>query len=388
MHGWREYSICSLGVVLGWLAGVGSVLAEVAPRSERVEAAQDEVAWQDGWLALFDRATPFGWRGCNPSDVVEGALQLTAGSLVRTSAQFSGGEVRLVYELSADGQAELLLLASPQARRGGEDHVAVPLEPGQQSLGLTVSVLAADASGPSGWRNRIVAGVGSDDEEVIIDGAGPNRGYLGFRVRAGQLRVTRVDLRPAMEVADRPQRLELGQGWDTSGAGAAEVTWQDGTLGLRGGPGYLATSDRYADFVLSVEARTAAGTNSGIFFRCIPGENLNGYESQIHNGYLAGDRGQPEDCGTGGIFRRVNARRVVADNDEWFRKVLIVSGGQISVWVNGYQVTDWSDQRAVNPNPRRGRRLEAGTIQLQAHDPGTQVDFRQFQIQELPPRAK
>lgn len=388
MHGWREYSICSLGVVLGWLAGVGSVLAEVAPRWRAVESTQDEVAWQEGWLALFDRATAFGWRGCNPSDVVDGALQLPAGSLVRTSAQFSGCEVRVVYELSGNGQAELLLLASPQAGRPGEDHVAVPLEPGQHSLGLTVAVLAVAADAPSGWRNRIVAGGGSNDEEVIIDGAGPNRGYVGFRVRAGQLRVTRVELRPAMAVADRPQGLESGQGWDSSGAGEAEVTWQDETLGLRGGPGYLATTDRYADFVLSVEARTAAGTNSGIFFRCIPGENLNGYESQIHNGYLAGDRGQPEDCGTGGIFRRVNARRVVADNGEWFRKVLIVSGGQISVWVNGYQVTDWSDQRAASLNPRRGRRLESGTIQLQAHDPGTQVDFRQFQIQELPPRAK
>lgn len=387
MRGWLGYLICWLGVVLVGFVGSSSGLAEVAGRLERVEVAQEEIAWQEGWLALFDRATPFGWRGCNPSDVVDGALQLTAGSLVRTSAQFGGCELRLTYTLSAEGAAELLLLSSPRALRSGEDHVAVPLEPGQHSLSVTVSVRAV-AGDIGQWQQRIASRLGTGDEAVILEGGGPNRGYVGFRVRAGQLRVTQVELRPDLEAADRLAGPDAGQGWDTSGRGAAEVAWQGDGLNLRGGPGFLATTNRYADFVLSVEARAAAGTNSGVFFRCIPGENLNGYESQIQNGYVNGDRSQPEDCGTGGIFRRVNARRVVADHGEWFRKVLVVSGGQISVWVNGYQVTDWSDQRAANANPRRGRRLEAGTIQLQAHDPGTQVDFRQLQVLELPPRAK
>ena len=101
---------------------------------------------------------------------------------------------------------------------------------------------------------------------------------------------------------------------------------------------------------------------------------------------VGGDRARPEDCGTGGIFRRVNARRVVADEGQWFRKVIVVCGGQVSVWVNGYQVTDWSDQRPPNENPRRGRRLAAGTIMLQAHDPGTQVEFKNLRIVELSER--
>ena len=62
------------------------------------------------------------------------------------------------------------------------------------------------------------------------------------------------------------------------------------------------------------------GLNSGIFFRCIPGDITNGYESQIHNGFKDGDRSKPADCGTGGIFRRQNARRVVADDFQWFPK--------------------------------------------------------------------
>ena len=134
---------------------------------------------------------------------------------------------------------------------------------------------------------------------------------------------------------------------------------------------------QYGDFVLQLECIShAPGLNSGIFFRCIPGEEMNGYESQIHNGFKNGDRNQPVDCGTGGIFRRVNARRVVADDFEWFHKTIIADGPHVAVWVNGYQVTDWTDTRPADPNPRKGLRLEPGTIMIQGHDPTTNLSFR------------
>jgi hypothetical protein len=73
----------------------------------------------------------------------------------------------------------------------------------------------------------------------------------------------------------------------------------------------------------------------------------------------------------------------VAADQQWFRKVLVVCGGQISVWVNGYQLTDWSDQRKPDANPRRGRRLEAGAVMFQSPAPGTHVEFKNFQIETL-----
>ena len=97
-----------------------------------------------------------------------------------------------------------------------------------------------------------------------------------------------------------------------------------------------------------------------------------GYESQIHNGFLEGDRTRPVDCGTGGIFRRQNARRVVADDFAWFRKTIIADGPHMAVWVNGFQVTDWTDKRPPDPNPRRGLRLRS----RHDHDPGARPDDR------------
>jgi hypothetical protein len=113
-----------------------------------------------------------------------------------------------------------------------------------------------------------------------------------------------------------------------------------------------------------------------------------GYESQIHNGYLDGDRSKPADCGTGGIFRRKDARRVMADDNQWFHKTIIAEGPHVAVWVNGRQVSDWTDQRKPHENPRKGLRLEPGTIMIQGHDPTTDLSFRNLRAGELPVRWK
>ncbi|MDO4574228.1 MAG: DUF1080 domain-containing protein [Planctomycetia bacterium] len=153
---------------------------------------------------------------------------------------------------------------------------------------------------------------------------------------------------------------------------------------VKDGPGMLESKESFGDFVLQVAAKTGAEhLNSGIFFRCIPGEKMNGYESQIHNGVKDGDRTQPLDAGTGAIFRRTVARYVPANDKEIFYKTIVADGAHIAVWVNGLQVTDWTDTRKPNANPRRGLRLEPGTLMLQAHDPTTDVYFYSLNIGEI-----
>ena len=127
-----------------------------------------------------------------------------------------------------------------------------------------------------------------------------------------------------------------------------------------------------------------AGLNSGHFFRCIPREYMNGYECQISNKITDGDTAKPSDFSTGAIYRRIAARRVNARDHEWFTTTLAATGPHIAVWVNGLQVTDWTDTRAPNDNPRSGLRTAAGTISLQGHDPTTDIRFRNMRIGELP----
>ncbi len=379
---------CPSQLLLCVLASIFSCLVSgklVAQENESGSPEFDErCSWEKGWLKLFDQHTNFGWRGGAAQAVKDERLLLTSQDpLLRSSAQFACFTIMVRYRLSAAGKAELLLRTSPQATQSGIDHISIPLPADRVILWAECPCrIESQATSVRYWQ-------GDEDRnysaQTLTLATEPQRGYIGFRVTAGHLEIESVMIRPLLTGS-----VDLGnlqpEGWDVSNLGEARAEAQDGIVTLQGGPGYLVSRPSFADFILVLEARTQVGTNSGVFFRCIPGESLNGYESQIHNGYLNGDREQPEDCGTGGIFRRVNARRVVADDGQWFRKVIIACGGQISVWVNGYQVTDWSDQRPPNVNPRRGRRLAGGPLMLQAHDPATHLEFRQMQVQELPPR--
>jgi len=175
-------------------------------------------------------------------------------------------------------------------------------------------------------------------------------------------------------------------GWSDAGAGESKFeVVDDGELQLTNGPGYLETEGKYGDFVLQFDTLVDGDDlNSGIFFRSIPGEKWNGYECQINNAMVDGDPTKPKDAGTGGIYRRVNARRIVARDHEWFTTTLVADGPHMAVWVNGQQVTDWTDDRPPHANPRNGLRLDPGTIQIQGHDPTTKFRFRNLNIAELP----
>ena len=109
----------------------------------------------------------------------------------------------------------------------------------------------------------------------------------------------------------------------------------------------------------------------------------NGYEVQIHNGFEGDDRTKPTNAGSGAIFRRTQARRVVSSDNEWCTLTLNASGNHFAVWVNGYQVTDWKDDRPTDDNPRKGRRDAPGHISLQGHDETTDLSFRGMRMAKL-----
>ncbi|MCS7272003.1 MAG: DUF1080 domain-containing protein, partial [Gemmataceae bacterium] len=140
------------------------------------------------------------------------------------------------------------------------------------------------------------------------------------------------------------------------------------------------------NFLLQFQCRTLGRhLNGGVFFRCIPGQYQNGYEVQIHNGYKDKDRSQPLDYGTGAIYRRVAARRVVSNDDEWFTVTLIADGRHLATWVDGFPVVDWHDPRPPHDNPRQGFRAAAGPFSIQAHDPTTRLLFRRIAYAPLDP---
>src|SRR5476649_361892 len=172
------------------------------------------------------------------------------------------------------------------------------------------------------------------------------------------------------------------------------------------GPGDLQTVGKYQDFVLQLEAiSNGKHLNSGIFFRCKDNEYQNGYEAQIFNKFTAEAtqeytvedydpktnklvaknkiKSTAVDFGTGAIYLRVPARKEMSKDGEWFAMTIVAHGNHLATWVNGVQVTDWTDNRPKSDNARTGCKLEAGHISIQGHDPTTDLSFKNFRIADL-----
>jgi hypothetical protein len=162
-----------------------------------------------------------------------------------------------------------------------------------------------------------------------------------------------------------------------------------GWLNVKNGPGDLQTEGKWADFVLQLECiSNGKHLNSGVFFRCLPGEFWSGYEAQIRNQWQGKDRTRAVDYGTGGLYNRQAARKVVSSDHEWFTMTVAAEGKHTAIWVNGYQTVDFTDPRPADRSARRGSKTDAGPVSIQGHDPTTDLSFRNLRLAELPRAQK
>lgn len=318
----------------------------------------EEIA--EGWILLFDGQTTFGWKIDGEAKVEDGALVLggAKAATAETTTAFvghAGLDYSLVTETSWKGSIPPRLLLS------GNEGTSF----GDESKGRFVS------------------------EEVNVRGRDRRAASkpLALEVPPGSKLLLRNvkyrprSLKPIFNGKDLSGWKEIKSGREKS---VFSVT-DRGELNIKNGPGDLQTEGQWADFILQIEV-ISHGThlNSGVFFRCLPGESWSGYESQIRNQWEGDDRSKPVDFGTGGIYRRQPARKVVSSDHQWFTKTIIAGGNHIAVWIDGIQVSDFTDTRPANKSARRGTKLDQGPISLQGHDPTTDLGFRNIRIVELP----
>jgi hypothetical protein len=252
--------------------------------------------------------------------------------------------------------------------------------------------VVANARESDGWHSFDIR-LSDGDVDVCMDGqrlytykddTGLRRGHIGLQFREGPVAFRNIRLRP-VGLKSMLNGKDLS-GWNAEKAEAAKFEVQPhGELQVSGGRGQLESDNLYGDFVLQLQCLVdGEGLNSGVFFRSIPHDFQNGYECQINNRVKENDPAKPADFGTGAIYRRIAARRVVPKDHEWFNLTLAATGPDIAVWVDGYQVTNWTDKRPPDDNPRSGLRTAPGSIILQAHDPTTNFRFKNLRIAELP----
>ena len=196
------------------------------------------------------------------------------------------------------------------------------------------------------------------------------RGYLGLESLSYPIRFRNLRIRelPAKETWDvlygGPE--DLGK-WQVGGG---KPSFEPRGEVLRGdGDGQLATRETYRDFVLHLYIRGVAHHNGGIMFRSLPGkQGRRGerYEIQLHD-----VEGAHYATGSLYSFKRASYPRI--EPEQWFLLQLVVQGSRCLTRINGENVLDYDG--LLN--------LEAGRIELQAHDAGRWIEYKEIKIRRL-----
>ncbi len=374
----------------------------------------------EGWISLFDGHSLFGW-GSNAAEVnwavTDGSITADAGpkGLLLTYTPFADYQFRCEYRMAAGGNSGVFLRTLREPKDVLKDCYEVNIVDEHPEGYLTGSIVglqktAEPIQGSGDWHTLLLAANGTKIT-IAIDGnlvcvyddtrpEARRSGLIGLQKNAGKIEFKNIALQPLNQ-----KPLFNGTdltGWRTVPGSKGEFTVEDGTIHVRGGEGFLESESQHKDFVLQAQARTnVEEVNTGIFFRAEAGTEKaksNGYEMQVDNSLKKVDPeapfrsgsfeiigvNVPGNAGTGAIFRRVNARCLMALDNQWATVTLIASGPRISTYVNGYAVVHWDDTRKPDPNPRKGQRLDAGHFSLQGHDPGTDAAFRAITVSDLP----
>ena len=354
-----------------------------------------------GWIRLFDDQTMFGWERTGSANwrVEDGTLAADEGEtgLLVTTSRFSDYELKMEFQSDANTNSGVFLRTPSQPTAPDKDCFELNIAPADNHF-PTGSLVGRARVEPSElgefdttqWHefhvllDRRHIQIWVDGKPVVdyTDTTDLQAGRIGLQFREGRVAFRNIRLRPLLYEKILPAK-DLS-GWNKSESPAKFDIDSNGVLQIEGGKGQIEWRQAYGDFVLQANVMTLSPkVNSGIFFRCIPGDEMNGYECQIQNSWVD-DRRRPEDSGTGAIFRRQPARAVLTDDSAWTHMTIVANGNHFATWVKGIQVVDWSDTREPHENPRLGRRNEAGSIILQAHDPTCKLQVASMGVAEIP----
>jgi hypothetical protein len=168
------------------------------------------------------------------------------------------------------------------------------------------------------------------------------------------------------QVGSSPKPCGAARGGSASAVPAGGSHWEvvAGSLMPCGEPvGYLTSDQSYKNFVLSIDFKCGADTNSGVFVRA-PQES-GGYEVQIW-------RQQPAGYNTGAIVGTAKtARDFTFKPDQWNHYQITAEGDHITVVLNGETTLDIHDTKFLE-----------GHLRLQYQQ--FPIAFRNIKIRSLP----
>jgi len=367
----------------------------------------EEIA--DGWLLLWDGRTEFGWEwhGDAVWSFRDGVIKAASGEngWLGTTTTFGDFHLQLEFKTAADGNSGVFLRSARegQPHRTGYELQIYDEQPQGFNTGSLVFYDKADPVKliPDEWNRFDVFAEGSHFQVIlngrlVYEGDNPTHasGVIGLQYNKDKpIEFRSIKLRPlGLDPLFNGRNTE---GWQRVGRpnrpGNDEWTVNDGVLHVEGGPGQLETKQTFKNLALQLDVLVNASSpdkhpNSGIYFRGYPNQPWSGYEAQIRNEFSDGDITRPVDIGTGGLYLWQPTRGVVSRDNEWFTYTVLAYDRHISLFVNGIQTANYEEVKPEGANARKQANLRSGTISLQAHDPTTNLDFRNIRAAEIAER--
>jgi hypothetical protein len=348
-----------------------------------------------GWIALYDGETDYGLKVDGGFKIEKGVLVLQGGASLTTTAHFGACDFAIDHRFEGNSGGMVVHYPDGKVGRKVTSRSTDPkFEP------FTFSAPGVRKSGP------IKIEVAPDSTLYVKS--------MALKPLGGEAIFNGKDLTGWKEIPGHQSKYSVTEA---------------GELNVRDGNGDLQTEGQWDDFVLQIDVISNGDRlNSGVFFRCVPGQFWSGYEAQVRNEWETavtlkdgrtyrgaytekGDqvemrvgrrtekfakadiesktqhRDKPIDFGSGGIYHHCKARRVVSTDREYFTMTVVAHGNHLAVWVNGYQTAEFTDNRPVKASARQGRKDGAGPVSLQGHDPTTDLSFKNIRLAPLPKGA-
>lgn len=392
---------------LACLLAAASFASHPLLRADGTPTATDA---QSGWIQLFDGESLFGWTSGGGSQwhVVNGSLTADSGEsgYLRTNSVFADFILRCDFRLRAEGESGILLRADTKGNPAASGYkLQINNRDASFPTGSLVPFLKAARAlvAPGVWHTYEVEVTG-DHFRIKLDGTQTADGTahkskigaiaLQF-VRGNPVEFRNIQLKPlSLQPMFNGQNLF---GWKVVtpagaapqkrgklgsvllGKGGPDWSVENGMVHVKKGPSEIESGSLYDDFILQLAIRAngkGRHPQGGVLFRGEQGTFSTGYRVQIDNEFPGKDRDKPSNYGSGGLLGIQPARRVVSDDDRFFYETVIVRGHHVSVWVNGFPVSDFQDTRPEGADALIQSRNGAGTICLLSSDDHSSLDFR------------
>ena len=154
---------------------------------------------------------------------------------------------------------------------------------------------------------------------------------------------------------------------------------ENGELIVEGNRGHLFYDGQTPqNFEVHARVKTYPGANSGLYVCTTFLANdwpKQGYEIQVNNSHTDWRR-------TASIYGIEDTKETYVKDGEWFDLNVIVQGNHITTKINGKTIINYveSIERTNGTDPRK---VQAGTIAIQAHDPKSKIAYQQIQMRAL-----